>query len=66
MTVDLVTRKTTPKDQWHTLTVNQLIDEKNIMIDRLIFLQEQSAPYVKQFQTALDELEALIKSKLNI
>jgi hypothetical protein len=52
-----------PRDQWETLTVNQLIDQKSLLMDRWIFLREQEVSYVKVFEAAIADIDALIARK---
>lgn len=56
--VDLVS-----PSEWQNLTINQLFEQKSIMLNRWIFLVENDYPYAAEIKKALDILDALIAEK---
>lgn len=52
-----------PPAEWPNLTVNQLFEQKSIMLNRWIFLVENNYPYATEIKKALDAIDALIAEK---
>ena len=54
-----------PQDQWPTLSVDELLNQKNILYSKWEFLASMQKPYGKEYAVALNLLEDLIAKKLN-
>ena len=52
------------KDKWQDMIIDDLLDQKNIMTDRLIILSQLNPEAAQQLQIGLNELESIIQNKL--
>lgn len=57
-------RPIAPSDSWPTMSLADLLEQKNIMYDRWEFIRSKGFSYEKQFLEGLQRLEKLIESKL--
>jgi hypothetical protein len=53
-----------PQNAWSTLSFNQLVDVKNLLLDK-IYLAQGRPMYLIPLQKALNQLDALIAVKMN-
>lgn len=53
-----------PQNTWSTLSFNQLVDVKNLLLDK-IYLAQGRPMYLIPLQKALNQLDALIAIKMN-
>lgn len=53
-----------PQNTWSTLSFNQLVDVKNLLLDK-IYLAQGRPMYLIPLQKALNQLDALIAVKMN-
>lgn len=51
-------------DTWHTLSMNQLLEVKQQLLDKM-YMAQGKALYVKPLQMAMQRLEVLIHQKMN-
>lgn len=52
-----------PPDTWHTLSLNHLLETKNLIMDK-VYLARGNQAYLKPLNAALGRLELLIAAKL--
>ena len=63
VTEDQKTVNIVPPAEWPNLTINQLFEQKSIMLNRWIFLVENNYPYAADIKKAIDAIDALIAEK---
>lgn len=51
-------------DTWHTLSLNQLLDAKSKLLDK-IYMARGKPAYTKPLNDALAKLEVLVDQKMN-
>lgn len=49
-----------PEESWNEMTMDQLIEQKNILFDRWMFLVEHKYPYAADVKKGLDKIEAFM------
>jgi|688.fasta_scaffold1789983_2 hypothetical protein len=65
LTLDTQTKTLVPKDQWNTLSFNELIEQKNILYDKWDFLSRgENKQLVLEFAQFLIDIEQIIQTKL--
>jgi hypothetical protein len=65
LTLDTQTKTLVPKDQWNTLSFNELIEQKNILYDKWDFLSKgENKQLVLEFAQFLIDIEQIIQTKL--
>lgn len=53
------------KEQWPEMTVNQLLEQRNILFDKWIFLVENKIKWADQIKAGIDEIDNFINEKFN-
>jgi len=56
-------RTLAPEEEWAEMTMDQLIDQKNIFFDRWKFLVEHKYAYATDVKKGLDKIEAFIATR---
>lgn len=59
---DVPTGRIPPADSWEKLSINQLIDAKNELTNKLFFYQ-QNAVLAKHLRSSIARLDALISAR---
>jgi hypothetical protein len=62
--VDVPKVEMAPPNTWHTLSLNQLLEVKNQLLDK-IYMSKGKAMYLKPLNEALQRLEVLLAQKMN-
>jgi hypothetical protein len=52
-----------PEDTWSEMTIDQLIEQKNILFERWKFLVENDYKYATDVKKGLDKIEAFIAKR---
>ena len=52
------------KEDWPTMSMNQLLDQKSIMFDKWMFLVENNFKWADQMKKGIDEIDAIIQAKV--
>ena len=52
------------KEDWPTMSMNQLLDQKTIMFDKWMFLVENNFKWADQMKKGIDEIDAIIQAKV--
>jgi len=52
-----------PEDTWKEMTIDQLIEQKNILFERWKFLVENDYKYAKDVKKGLDKIESFIAKR---
>ena len=53
-----------PEEMWSSLSINELLLQKNILFDRYEFLLSKNVEHAKIFLQALNKLELVIQDKV--
>lgn len=61
--VDQQVTEMVPAAQWHTLNLNQLVETKNLLMNK-IYMASGKQIYLKPLNAALAELDGMIAKKL--
>jgi hypothetical protein len=56
-------RPLTPEQEWSEMTIDQLLEQKNVLFDRWKFLVEHKYAYADDVKKGLDKIEAFIASR---
>ena len=62
--VDVPTVQIAAPETWNTLSLNHLIETKNLILDK-IYMAKGNQAYLKPLNSALQRLDTLIAQKLN-
>lgn len=49
-----------PEEEWSNLSMDALIEQKNILFDRWMFLVEKKYPYAADVKKGLDKIDKFI------
>ena len=52
------------KEDWATMSMNQLLDQKTLMFDKWMFLVENNFKWADQMKKGIDEIDAIIQAKV--
>lgn len=58
--IEIDTKKIPPRNEWKELSVAQLIDVKNQMMDVYYAMRQSKATFANQYQIFINEIDALI------
>lgn len=51
------------KEPWDSLSDTVLLEQKNLLIDRWVFLRQSGYPYAESIAEAIDKIDRLIASR---
>jgi|GEM_PF-2290921 len=51
--------------RWESMSVNELIEQKSIILNRYFYLSSRGVPYAQTLSSGITKLDNLINSKIN-
>lgn len=52
--------------RWESMSVNELLEQKSIMLNRYFYLSTRGVPYAANLNSGIAKIDSIISSKSNV